>query len=226
MVVTEHRPIAVDATLDLTTTPRETGPARVRAVRRARAARARYDHDDLAGLVAGAAAGDSEAWTVLTQRFGTMVMAIARSYRLGEADVNEVHQVTWMRLVENIGRIEQPERVGGWLATTARRESLRVVRAKSRVSLDHDTLVQLPDTECKPLDAGLLADEDADLVRRAFARLPAHCQRLLAIMASDNPPSYKEISKMLGMPIGSIGPTRGRCLEHLRRIMDELVHEV
>lgn len=222
MVVIEHRPITADTTPDLEA-PERTAPARTRATR---VARTRYDLDDVPAMVAGATAGDSAAWNSLTQRFGTMVMAIARSYRLSDADVGEVHQVTWMRLVENIGRIEQPERIGGWLATTARRESLRVVRAKSRVTLDHDTLVQLPDVDCKPVDAGLLADESADLVRRAFARLPAHCQRLLSIMAGDNPPSYKEISKILGMPIGSIGPTRGRCLEHLRRIMEELEEEL
>ena len=86
--------------------------------------------------------------------------------------------------------------------------------------------MQRPDVDAKPLDAGPIAEESSDAVRRAFALLPAHCQRLLGLLAGDNPPSYKEISKTLSMPIGSIGPTRGRCLEHLRRIMEELGAEV
>jgi RNA polymerase sigma factor (sigma-70 family) len=208
MVVTQNRP-----------NPNDVAPNRERAPRK------RYDEGDLPDVMAGAAAGDPAAWRTLTERFGGMVMAIARSCRLNEADVAEIHQVTWLRLVENIDRIEQPERIGGWLATTARRESLRIVRSKARVSLDHDMLLRLPDAESKPLDSNLLADESAELVRRAFALLPPHCQRLLGILTAADPPPYKEISKTISMPIGSIGPTRGRCLEHLRRIMEELSEE-
>jgi RNA polymerase sigma factor (sigma-70 family) len=173
----------------------------------------------LHGVVAAAAAGSSAAWSELVNRFGTMVMAVARSCRLNDADVAEVHQVVWLRLLENIGRIEQPERVGAWLATTAKRESLRVVRAKGRLDYDHDSLLQRPDAGSKPVDSGPIEEEDSRAVREAFALLPAHCQRLLSLLAGDDPMSYKEISRALSMPIGSIGPTRGRCLEHLRRIM-------
>src|ERR1700679_4233581 len=144
---------------------------------RTRAARVRYDEGTLSDVMAGSAAGDQAAWRDLTDPFGGLVVAIARSCRLNEADVAVVRQVTWHRLVENIDRIEQPDRVGGWLDTTARRESLRVVRSKSRMSLDHDMLNRPPDSESKPLDAQLLSDESPDLVREAFARLPAHCRR-------------------------------------------------
>jgi RNA polymerase sigma factor (sigma-70 family) len=181
---------------------------------------------DLPDVVAAAAEGNSLAWNTLMQRFSSMIMAIARSCRLNEADVAEVHQMAWLRLVENIGRIEQPERIGAWLATTARRESLRIVRAKGRVSFDHGGLMERPDVNASPVDAGPLSDERSDAVRRAVALLPPHCQRLLGILADDSPPSYKEISKRLSMPIGSIGPTRGRCLEHLRRILEELGADV
>lgn len=179
------------------------------------------DDQEVPALVAAAAAGESRAWDGLVRRFGPMVSAVARSCRLNEADVGDVHQLTWMRLVEHIGRIEQPERVGAWLATTARRESLRVARAKSRVSFDYEGLLQRADPAAVSLDAGPLAEERSEAVQRAFAKLPPHCQRLLSILASSDPPSYKEISKALSMPIGSIGPTRGRCLEHLRRILQE-----
>lgn len=170
-------------------------------------------------VVADAAGGSAGAWTELMQRFGSMVMAVARSCRLNDADVAEVHQVVWLRLLEHIDRIEQPERVGAWLATTAKRESLRVVRAKGRLTFDHDTLLQRPDTASKPVDSGPIDEEDSRAVREAFALLPAHCQRLLGLLSSDEPMSYRQISEALSMPIGSIGPTRGRCLEHLRRIM-------
>lgn len=174
---------------------------------------------DLHRLVRAATVGDAGAWGNLVGRFGSMVMAVARSCRLNEADVAEVHQVVWLRLLENIGRIEQPERIGAWLATTAKRESLRLVRAKGRLTFDHESLVQRADSSTKPVDAVPIDEEDSRAVREAFAVLPPHCQRLLSLLSGDEPMSYKEISKALSMPIGSIGPTRGRCLEHLRRIM-------
>ncbi len=177
---------------------------------------------DTAAIVAAAAGGDPMAWTSLTKRYGGMVMAIARSCRLNDADVAEVHQVTWLRMVENIDRLQQPERIGGWLATTAKRESLRLLRARARVSFNHDALLQRPDAEQAAPDAGLISDERAAAVHRAFSLLPAHCQHLLGVLFDDDPPPYKEISSALSMPIGSIGPTRGRCLEHLRRIMEDL----
>jgi RNA polymerase sigma factor (sigma-70 family) len=182
--------------------------------------------DELSHLVSAAAAGSSDAWRALFARFSNMVLAIARSCRLNDADVSEVHQVTWLRMVENIGRIEQPERIGAWLATTAKRESLRVVRKKGRVTLDHDGLLLRADTKTKPVDAGPIEEERMLAVRTAFELLPPHCQRLLSLMSGDEPPSYKEISQALSMPIGSIGPTRGRCLDHLRRILREIEPEV
>jgi RNA polymerase sigma factor (sigma-70 family) len=172
--------------------------------------------------VTAAADGDPRAWAALTLRFGGMVMAIARSCRLNEADVAEVHQVTWLRMVENIDRIEKPERVGAWLATTAKRESLRIARSKNRVAYDHQALLDRPDADAKEPDDGPIISEQVQTVRKAFELLPPHCRRLLSVLAADGPPSYKEVSSLLSMPIGSIGPTRGRCLEHLRRIMAEL----
>jgi RNA polymerase sigma factor (sigma-70 family) len=178
--------------------------------------------DPLPDLVRRAAAGEAGPWEELTHRFGGMIVAIARSCRLADADVWEVHQTTWLRLVENIGRIEQPERIGAWLATTAKRESLRLARSRDRLSFDDHALALLPDETLPPADAGPLAAEQAMLVRRAFAELPLRCQRLLQHLSQDDVPSYAETSKALSMPIGSIGPTRGRCLEHLCRIIAEM----
>ncbi len=206
--------------------PRLAAPRKLEAVPKGPVPEREYEDGDLADVVVAAIDGDPLAWNALTQRFGGMIKAIARGCRLNEADVAEVHQTTWLRLVENIGRIKQHTRIGAWLATTARRESLRIVRAKGRVSFDHDGLMDRPDVNATPLDARPLADERSEAVRRAFALLPPHCQRLMGILAGDDPPSYKEISKRLSMPIGSIGPTRGRCLEHLRRILDEIGADV
>lgn len=182
----------------------------------------RTDSTSVASIVLAAAEGDAVAWSALVRRYGNLVMAIARRCRLGDADVAEVHQATWLRMVENIGRIEQPDRVGAWLATTARRESLRIARARGRFTFDHDGLAQRPDAAATPVDAGPIRDERAAAVRRAFSMLPPHCQRLLDVLVKDDAPSYKIISEQLEMPVGSIGPTRGRCLERLRRIMEEL----
>jgi RNA polymerase sigma factor (sigma-70 family) len=184
------------------------------------------DDDALADIVAAAARGVPSAWGALTHRYGGVITAIARSCRLNEADVAEVYQVTWLRMVENIDRIEHPERIGAWLATTAKRESLRVVRARGRLSFDHDGLLARPDPDAEPLDAGTIGRERAEALRRAFVRLSPHCQRLLAVLMVDDPPPYKEVSETMSMPVGSIGPTRGRCLEHLRRILQEVGADV
>jgi RNA polymerase sigma factor (sigma-70 family) len=183
--------------------------------------RAAVDDQVLADVVAAAAEGDPRAWEHLSKRFGNMILAIARSCRLGDADVGEVFQTTWLRLVENISRIERPERIGAWLATTSRRESLRLVRGKARIAFDSDAFEYLPDVNAPSVDASLLSEERSAAVREAFVKLPPHCQRLLGLLAGGDPPSYQDVSKILDMPIGSIGPTRGRCLEHLRRILVE-----
>ncbi len=182
---------------------------------------ARVDQE-LIDTVRAACEGDSLAWEQLTQRFSGSIIAIARSCRLCEADAWEVHQTTWLRLVENIGRIQKPERVGAWLATTAHRECLRLIRLRSRVTFDDEAIARLADISIPSADSGPIAEEQAALVRQAFEKLPPKCQRLLAFLSGDDALPYKEISENLSMPIGSIGPTRGRCLDHLRRIIQEI----
>lgn len=180
---------------------------------------------DIRRVVLEAGRGDARAWEQLTRQFGKMILAIARNCRLCEADAWEVQQTTWLRLVENIDKIQQPERIGSWLATTAHRECLRLIRMRSRLTFDEDAINELADVSIAPSDAGPIAEEQSALVRQAFARLAPRCRRLLAFFAEDDALSYKEISKTLSMPIGSIGPTRGRCLDHLRRIIAEIEAE-
>jgi len=173
----------------------------------------------LINLVSSAAAGDSGAWNQLVDRFAGMVWAVARSYRLGAADAADVSQTTWLRLVQHLGRIEQPERLGAWLTTTARHEALRVSRNASRQLPVGDVTIDLVAAEGGvSTDDALLANERARELWALVTKLPARCQLILRLLTADPPLSYRDLSDALDMPIGSIGPTRARCLEHLRRI--------
>jgi RNA polymerase sigma factor (sigma-70 family) len=175
--------------------------------------------DSVSGLVRAAAAGDHGAWNALVDRFASTVWAIARSYRLNAADAADVSQTTWLRLVEHLDRIEQPERIGAWLATTARRESLRVFRVSGRQIPSGDGLDVMPDPAPSPaLDHRLVAGERDHLVSELVEQLPPRSRLLLRMLSADSPLSYREISEALSMPIGSIGPTRARALDQLRKL--------
>ncbi|HTW10870.1 MAG TPA: sigma-70 family RNA polymerase sigma factor, partial [Acidimicrobiales bacterium] len=176
----------------------------------------------VAVLVQRAGAGEPRAWEELVTRFGGMIATTGRRYRLSHSDVAELQQTTWLRLVENLHRIEQPERVGGWLATTARRESLRLLRraAKDRPRADQ-MLDNMPDKRLPDPDARAIAQERDAGLRAAWDKLKPRCQQLLALLIVEDPLGYKHLSELLRMPVGSIGPTRGRCIEHLRRLVDE-----
>jgi RNA polymerase sigma factor (sigma-70 family) len=173
----------------------------------------------VAQLVTQAGDGDRDSWEALVEQFAPMVWAVARGYGLSSADAADVSQTTWMRLVQHLHCIEQPERVGGWLATTARRESLRVLRAAGRQipTLDEE-VATLADTPFAAPDWELLTAERDGALWAIFAQLPARCQWILQSVTGDAPMSYEDLSTLLEMPIGSIGPTRARCLERLRRL--------
>ena len=169
-------------------------------------------------LVKLAGGGDQRAWDDLVGRHGSRVWAVARAHRLSTADAEDVVQITFFRLVTHIDTIRDPDRVGAWLATTARHECLRILRRSGRtIPSGDDELLDSPDPLSPPLDAKLLADERHVALWEALGRQPPACQRLLRVIMADPEPSYEEVSKGLDMPIGSIGPTRGRCLKRLRR---------
>jgi len=171
---------------------------------------------DVGALVRAAADGDQRAWSVLVDRFSKLVWAIARNHRLSADDASEVSQTTWLRLAEHIDRLQDPSKVGGWLATTARHESLRVLRGAGRQIPMGDDMPE-PERPTAGIDEELLRSERDTLLWRAFSRLPARDQALLRLLVSDPMPSYEEIGAAMGMPVGSIGPTRVRCLKRLRR---------
>jgi RNA polymerase sigma factor (sigma-70 family) len=178
---------------------------------------------DPAELVRRAAGGDREAWTELVDAYAGMIFSIARSHRLNDADATDVSQTTWLRLIEHIDRINDPSRVGAWLATTARRESLRVIGISARqMPTGEDTDLEPRIRTDEELDAALLAAERDSRVQAALAQLPARCATMLLLLTGDDAMSYQELSERLGMPIGSIGPTRARALQKLRVILEEM----
>ena len=172
---------------------------------------------EVAELVRAAAQGDQAAWNGLVDRYNGLVWSVARSHRLSTADASDVVQTTWLRLVEHLAGLQDPERVGAWLATTARREALRALRHAARQTPTEE----LPDAGTNEhLGAALLAAERDQALWKAFGGLSERCQTLLRILVADPPPSYDEIGAALDMPIGSIGPTRARCLERLRGLAE------
>jgi RNA polymerase sigma factor (sigma-70 family) len=181
-----------------------------------------YDEPMSAGgsdgeLLLRARDGDSDAWYALVERLQSRVWAVARAHRLSHADAQDVCQVTWYRLVTHIKTIREPDRVGAWLAATARHESLRLLKRSGRQVPTGDAFeFEGPDRLAPSPDARLLASERQRAVWDAVATLPDHCQRLLRLLMADPPFTYDEITELLGRPQGSIGPTRRRCLEKLR----------
>jgi RNA polymerase sigma factor (sigma-70 family) len=170
---------------------------------------------DLGAVVGAASRGDREAWNALVARYSALVWSVARAHRLGDTDAADVFQTTWLRLVEHLDDIRNPDGVGAWLATTARHECLRVVRVGQRHVLTDG--FDLPDEGSGSApDAGLIAGERNAAVWRALSQISARCRALLRMLAADPAPSYEEVGAALDMPIGSIGPTRGRCLVQLR----------
>ena len=172
---------------------------------------------DVRGAVAGAAAGDADAWNALVDRYAGLVWAVARGEGLSGADAADVSQTTWLRLAEHLGRIRAPERVGSWLATTARHECWRVAKTARLVSSVETE--QLASGEAPAADAQVLEAEELQALWQALGSLPPPCRVLLRVLVADPPPTYAEVSEMLGMPIGSIGPRRARCLDRLRELV-------
>jgi RNA polymerase sigma factor (sigma-70 family) len=177
--------------------------------------------DDIGRLVLAAADGTQAAWDELVERFGGLVWHVARSYRLGQADAADVSQTVWLRLVESLPKLREPAAVGGWLATTARNECLRVLRRSGREVVDDSIdLLERSDGEESSPEQIVERGEQSRLVAVALERLSQRCRTLLRALAYSPERSYLEVSEALGMPVGSIGPTRGRCLEQLRRELE------
>ncbi len=170
-------------------------------------------------LVGRAKNGDQRAWDALVGRYAPLIWSICRRYELRGADAEDVGQSVWLHLVDQLDRVRDPAALPGWLATTARRECVRVLRAAGG---PHDAgpvpnAENISDDKAAMADEELLAAERHAALRDALMGLPSCCQQLIALLIEDPPVPYVEISARLGLPVGSIGPNRRRCLDKLRR---------
>jgi RNA polymerase sigma factor (sigma-70 family) len=174
------------------------------------------DDPSVIALVTRAAGDDQQAWDELIERYAPLVWAICARHRLSDHDIEDVSQCVWLLLVEQLGKLRQPAALPGWLATTTRRECLRVVTASRKSQQLGSTVDDALFADERAIDEEILIAERNAALRTGFAELPPHGQHLLAMLFRDPPCSYSEISATLGIPIGSIGPQRARCLEQLR----------
>jgi RNA polymerase sigma factor (sigma-70 family) len=177
-------------------------------------------------LIAACRRGDAEAWQVLVLRYQRLIYTIPIRGGLDEQQAAEVFQTVFARLVENLPRIEQPDRLQAWLVTTAKRETWRLTRRQRQaaisLSVDDEESQELPDDAPLPQEV-VQKLEEQHMVRMALERLENPCRTLLnALFYQDNPPAYSELAASLGIPTGSIGPTRARCLQKLRSLLDKM----
>jgi RNA polymerase sigma factor (sigma-70 family) len=170
-------------------------------------------------LVTRARNGDKQAWDALVERYAPLIWSICRRHRLDSADAEDVGQSVWLLLVDHLGNLRDPAALPGWLATTTRRECGRVRRAaRGPRAAGHVPDPQtLPGEQAATADQELLAAERHAALRQALLELPPDCQQLIALLCADPPVPYAQISARLDIPVGSIGPTRRRCLDKLRR---------
>jgi RNA polymerase sigma factor (sigma-70 family) len=176
------------------------------------------DDPSVVALVVRATAGDQLAWDEIVERYAPLVHAICTRYRLSSHDIEDVGQTVWLLLVEHLGKLREPAALPGWLATTTARECLRVVAAARRSEFQRDGRDEsLRFVDDKAIDEEILMAERNAGLRAGFAELPTRCQQLLSMLISDPPHSYATIHEALGIPVGSIGPQRARCLDRLRR---------
>lgn len=176
-----------------------------------------YPHSDWGELVQQALAGNERAWRILVDRLSGVVWKVLNSFALEEADRDDAFASTFFRLYSRLSTIEQPDRLPGWVATTARNEARALWRARQRTV----PVAELPLRELRfdAIDEGLLDDELIRAALAAFKTLPPKAQTLLRLLTAVPPLSYKEIAEILGIPRGSIGPTAGRNLSQLRRLL-------
>lgn len=175
------------------------------------------DPDEIADLVNRAAAGEREAWAALVAQFNGLVWTVIRQHRLGREDAQDTSQVVWLRLLESLGRIREPNRLNAWLVTVTKRECLRQIRLRRpTVPLDD---APLPADQSRPVEDVVVARHRQREVFAVMRKLGQRCRQLLALCGHKLP--YQDIADVMDMPRGSIGPTRMRCLRELRQLLRE-----
>lgn len=194
----------------------------------------RFDAGDpLGSLVAGSLDGHPAAWNALVDRLQRVVWKAVNMMSTDPDVRDDAFAATWLRLAERLDTIREPEKLPGWLTTTATNEVRQILRRRDRSEVSLTATWRLGaesgdgDLEGRLVgdagdhDAGLLREEDRSVVRSAFARLDDRCREIITVLVLADPPlPYDEASDILGRPIGSLGPSRGRCLDKLRRLLD------
>jgi RNA polymerase sigma factor (sigma-70 family) len=173
---------------------------------------------DNAALLARVVDGDESGWNELVARFAGLVWSVARSFRLPAATTDDVVQTVWLRLAEHSSRIREPDRLAGWLATATRNEALRVIKGQQRV-VPHTGFAESSDPTSRSIEDVITDDVTLRAVLQAFDALPAADQQLLRLLCTVPPLDYQTIADILGRSIGSIGPSRARSLDKLRRLL-------
>lgn len=173
--------------------------------------------DSVTDLVHAAVDGDEDAWRRLVERYLPLVKSVIRSHGLVEQDAKDVSQILWLRLVEHLKDLREPQALPGWIRTTTRNECIQLLRNAWRAvpvgaSVDSEAVP----VDGRELDADLLRAERHQALLQALAELPEHQRNVLVLLAADPPLSYAEVGRRLGIPVGSVGPTRGRALSRLR----------
>ncbi|MFG2883491.1 RNA polymerase sigma factor [Streptomyces sp. NPDC048297] len=185
------------------------------------------DRTEVGALVRSAVDGDAAAWKALVEGLSPLVWSVVRAHRLSDADGHEVYQTVWFRFAQHLGRLREPDKAGAWLASTARHECLKVLKALARLTLTDDPHVLDRASEDRTPEQSLIdSEEEADRAERnrrlwqEFEELGDRCRQLLRVLIASPPPSYLEVSAALGIAVGSIGPLRQRCLRRLRARLD------
>ena len=171
--------------------------------------------DPVRALVAAALDGDHGSWNRLVERYMPVVLSVVRRFRLQGSDADDVVQTVWLRTVEKLDTVRDPEALPGWLVATTRHECHHLLRARQRVSPSEQAGSGAQD-EAPPLESQLLRLERHEALLAALAELPDRQRNVLLVLLEDPPPSYAEVSRRLGLPVGSIGPTRARALARIR----------
>jgi RNA polymerase sigma factor (sigma-70 family) len=174
------------------------------------------DDPTVVDLVERARRGDKGAWEEIVERYAPLIWATCRRYGLEGAQAHDVGASTWLRLVERLDTLREPAALPGWLATTAQRECLRLLRTSNRMIPTDDQAAPAGD-DAGDHDRWLLREERHIALRAAFSELSERCRELLGMLFADPPHPYTEICAAMGVAMGAVGPMRQRCLERLRR---------
>ena len=176
-------------------------------------------------LIAACRAGDKEAWQTLVQRYSRLVYTIPLRYGLTPAETEDVYQTVWMNLLQNLPQLRQPERISAWLVTTARRQCWEQRRHASYTRVATVAPDEIPAdswVEAMTAEEVVARYQQHETLRQAVSRLGELCRKLLQLLYyAVARPTYSQIAAELNLAIGSIGPTRARCLEKLRQLMAE-----